>query len=172
MSGSIAAYGEGFAFTTAYPAVSTTTPEFPGAPVAVGTRVVGTAGAEWIFVKAAGTVAAGDVVQLTTTATWIASAITNTTAASKLGQMVGVAGAAATVGQFFWMQVAGYVASINAVTGMTGYTAARTTSTAGRIDDTITGGTTVAIAGMVLEATAASNVAAGILNFPTIGAND
>jgi hypothetical protein len=30
----------------------------------------------------------------------------------------------------------------------------------------------VAIAGIVLEATAASNVAAGILNFPTIGAND
>ncbi len=171
MSGSIAAYGEGYSFTTAYPAVSATTPEFPGAPLAVGTRVSGTDGAEWVFVKAGGTVAAGDVV-LTTNSTWIAQAATNTLAASKLGQWVGVAGAAATVNQFFWMQVAGYSAAVNAVTGMTGFTAARTTATAGRMDDTITGGTTVAIAGIVLLATAASNTAAAILNHPTIGAND
>jgi hypothetical protein len=172
MSGSIAAYGEGYSFTTAYPAVSTSTPEFPGAPLAVGTRVAGTDGAEWVFVKAGGTVAAGDVVIITTNSTWIAQAATNTLAASKLGQWVGVAGAAATVNQFFWMQVAGYVAAVNAATGMTGFTAARSTSTAGRIDDTITGGTTVAIAGIVLLATAASNTAAAILNNPTIGAND
>ena len=108
MSGSIAAYGEGYNFTTAYAAVSTSTPEFPGAPLAVGTRVNGTAGATWIFVKAGGTVAAGDVCLITTNSTWIAEAMTSTLAKGKLGQMVGVAGAVATVGQFFWMQIAGY----------------------------------------------------------------
>jgi len=169
---SISMFGEGFDFTTSYSAVSASTPEFPGAPLAVGTRVVGTDGAEWIFVIAGGTVAANDVVIITTNSTWTAQAMTNTLADSKLGQFVGVAGAAATVGQFFWMQVSGYAAAVNALTGMTGFTAARSTATAGRLDDAITGGTTVAIAGIVLLATAASNTAAAMLNNPTVGAND
>jgi hypothetical protein len=172
MSGSIAAYGLGYDFTAADPAISTTTPEFPGPLIAVGTRVVGTDGAVWVRVIAGGTVARGDVVLVTTNASWTVQAMTNVLAASKLGQVVGVAGAAATVGQFFWMQTAGYSASINAVTGMTAFTAARSTATAGRLDDTVTGGTTVAVAGIVLLATAASNTAAAILNNPTVGAND
>lgn len=172
MSGSIAAYGLGYDFTVSDPAISTTTPEFPGALVAVGTRVVGTDGATWVRVIAGGTVARGDIVLITTNSTWTAQAMTNALAASKLGQLVGVAGASATVGQFFWMQTTGYSASVNAVTGMTAFTAARSTATAGRIDDTITGGTTVAITGIVLLATAASNVAAAVLNNPAVGAND
>lgn len=171
MSGSIAAYGEGFNFTTAYSAVSTTTPEFPGAPLAVGTRVAGTAGATWVFVKAGGTVAAGDVVLITTNSTWIAEAMTSTLAKGKLGQMVGVAGAAATVGQFFWMQIAGYNASVAATTGQAAWTVLSSTTTAGRIG-AASAGNSAKVTGLVLVATAASNVAAAILTNPAVGTDD
>lgn len=169
---SIPVYAEGVNFYTTDPAISATTPEFPGGLIGVGTRVAGTDGSEWVRVIAGGTIAAGDVVIITTNSSWTAQAMTNTLASSKLGQMVGVAGAAATVGQFLWMQTHGYAAVVNAATGMTAFTATRSTSTAGRIDDTITGGTTVAIAGIIILATAASNTAAGLLNGPTVGAND
>lgn len=169
---SIPAFLEGVNFTVAEPAVSSTTPEYPGSNIAVGTRVVGTDGAEWVRVVAGGSITATDVVIVTTNSSWTAQSMTNTLASSKLGQWVGVAGATATTGQFLWMQVAGYAAAVNAATGMTGFTATRSTSTAGRIDDTVTGGTTVAITGIVLLATAASNTAAAMLNNPTVGAND
>ena len=173
MSGSsIPMFGEGFNFTEAYPVVSATTPEYPGFPVQVGTRAVAGNGGEWVFCIAGGSITANDIVIVTTNSTWTVQAMTNTLAASKLGQWAGKAGATVTVGQGLWVQVAGYAAAVNAATGMTGFTATRSTSTAGRIDDTITGGTTVAVAGIVLLATAASNTAAAILTNPTIGAND
>jgi len=171
MSGSIAAYGEGFSFTTSYSAVSTSTPEFPGAPLAVGTRVVGTAGAEWVFVIAGGTVAAGDVCLITTNSSWTASAMTSTLAKGKLGQMVGVAGAAATVGQFFWMQIAGYSASVNATTSGAAFTVHSSTATAGRIGAAV-GGASAKVTGLVLLATAASNAAPAILTNPAVGTDD
>jgi hypothetical protein len=149
-------------------------PEVPGPLQTPGTRIINGAGAgdEWICVQAGGSITAGDVVLVTTNSTWVVQSMTNTLAASKRGQMVGVAGGTATSGQQLWMQVSGYTAAVNAATGMTGFTAARSTSTAGRIDDTITGGTTVAIADIVLLATAVVNTAAALLNFPTVGAND
>jgi len=149
-------------------------PEVPGPLVAPGTRITNGLGRgdEWICVQAGGSITANDVVIVTTNSTWVVQSMTNTLASSKLGQMVGVAGATVTSGQQFWMQVAGYASAVNAATGMTAYTATRSTSTAGRIDDTISGGTTVAISGIVLLATAASNTAAALLNFPTVGAND
>jgi hypothetical protein len=171
MSGSIAAYGEGYNFTKSYAAVSASTPEFPGAPLAVGTRVVGTAGAEWVFVIAGGTVAAGDVCLITTNATWTASAATSTLAKGKLGQMVGVAGAAATVGQFFWLQIAGYNASVNATTGQAAHTVLSSTATAGRIGVAV-GGASAKVTGLVLLATAASNAAPAILTNPAVGTDD
>ncbi len=172
MSGSNIAIGvEGVDFSTAY-TVSSSTPEYPGAPLQVGTRVnAGNAGV-WVFCKAGGSITANDIVICTTNSTFVVQAMTNTLASSKLGQWVGKAGATATTDQYLWVQVQGYAAAVNAATGMTGFTATRSTSTAGRIDDTITGGTTVAIAGIVLLATAASNTAAALLNNPTVGAND
>ena len=177
MSGSNLPIGlEGVNFGVAYtPYVASTgagSPDYPGLPFQAGTRVNAGNGAEWVFCVAGGAITANDVVLVTTNSTFIVQAATNTLAASKLGQWVGVAGATATTGQGLWVQVAGYAAAVNAATGMTGFTAARSTSTAGRIDDTVTGGTTVAINGIVLLATAASNTAAAILTFPTIGAND
>jgi hypothetical protein len=173
MSGYIGGPGIGVGFTPgSADTVSTSTPEFPGAPIQVGTVFTASNGSQWVYVLAAGAITANDFVIVTTNSTWAVQSMTNTLAASKLGQLVGVAGATATSGQYLWMQTKGYRASVSAVTGMTGFTAARTTATAGRIDDTITGGTTVAITGVIILATAASNVAAALLNDPTVGAND
>ena len=172
MSGSNIAIGvEGVDFATGY-TVSSTTPEYPGAPHQVGTRVNAGNLGTWVFCVAGGSITANDIVICTTNSSFTVQAMTNTLASSKLGQWVGKAGATATSGQYLWVQVAGYAAAVNAATGMTGFTATRSTSTAGRIDDTITGGTTVAIAGIVLLATAASNTAAAHLSNPTVGAND
>lgn len=171
MSGSIAAYGLGYDFTAADPAISTTTPEFPGPLIAVGTRVVGTDGAVWVRVIAGGTVARGDVVLVTTNASWTVQAMTSALAKGKLGQMAGVAGAAATVGQFFWMQIAGYSASVNATTGQAAFTVLSSTATAGRIGVAV-GGASAKVTGLVLLATAASNTAPAILTNPAIGTDD
>jgi len=146
---------EGVSFTTAY-TVSTSTPEIPGAPLGVGTRVNGNNGDVWVFCIAGGSITANDVVIVTTNSSWTVQSMTNTLASSKLGQWVGKAGATATSGQYLWVQIAGYADAVNATTGMTAFTAARSTSTAGRIDDTISGGTTVAISGIYILATAAS----------------
>lgn len=172
MSGTNLAIGlEGVNFTEAY-TLSSSTPEYPGLPFQVGTRAnAGNAG-QWVFCVAGGSITANDIVIFTTNSSFTVQSMTNTLAASKLGQWVGKAGATATSAQGLWVQVGGYAAAVNAATGMTAFTAARSTSTAGRIDDTITGGTTVAVNGIVLLATAASNTAAAILSNPTIGAND
>jgi hypothetical protein len=171
MNGTIAVYGLGYDFTVADPVVSATTPEYPGASPAVGTRAAGMNGAEWVRVIAGGTIARGDVLLVTTNASWTVQAITSTLAKGKLGQMVGVAGAAATVGQFLWMQIAGYNASVNAVTGQAAFTVLSSTATAGRIGVAV-GGASAKVTGLVLLATAASNTAAAILTNAAIGTDD
>ena len=168
---SIPVYAEGVNFYTTDPAISATTPEFPGGLIGVGTRVAGTDGSEWVRVIAGGTVAAGDVCLITTNSSWTASAMTSALAKGKLGQMVGVAGSAATVGQFFWMQVAGYVASVAATTGQAAFTVLSSTTTAGRIG-AASAGNSAKVTGLVLLATAASNVAAAILTNPAVGTDD
>jgi hypothetical protein len=171
MSGSISAFGQGYNFTVADSAVSTTTPEFPGVLVTVGTRVNGTEGAQWVRVIAGGTVAAGDVCLITTNSSWTAQALTSALGKGKLGQMVGIAGAAATVGQFFWMMTAGRYPSVNATTGQAAFTVLSSTATAGRLG-TASGGVSAKVTGLVLTATAAGNVAAAILPGAAIGTDD
>jgi hypothetical protein len=171
MSGSIAVFGEGFNFTNTDPAISTSTPEYPGASPAVGTRVNGTDGAVWVRVIAGGTVAAGDVVLITTNSSWTAQAMTSTLAKGKLGQMVGIAGSAATVGQFFWMMISGRYPSVNATTSSAAFTVHSSTATAGRIGAAV-GGASAKVTGLVLTATAASNVAAAIATSAAVGTDD
>lgn len=171
MSGSIAQYGLGYNFADFDVAISYSTPEVPGPVVQVGTRVVATDGGTWVRVIAGGTVARGDVVLITTNSSWTAQAMTSTLAKGKLGQMVGVSGAAATVGQFFWMQIAGYNASVNATTGQAAFTVLSSTATAGRIGAAV-GGASAKVTGLVLLATAASNVAAAIITNAAVGTDD
>jgi hypothetical protein len=161
----------GAALNSANPVVSASTPEYPGSNIAVGTKGFGSDGSEWVLVKLAGTVAAGDWLYISDYTTWTATSLANA-AKALLGMGVGCAGAAGTAGQFIWLQRAGYAAATNVTTAATANTAMHTSATAGRIGTASTGGTTAAIAGVVITAAAAANVGKAVLNFPTIGAAD
>lgn len=163
--------GEGFNPAVAY-TTSTSTPEYPGFPVAVGTRVTGSDGSVWVFCLAAGSITASDAVLVTTNSTWSVQALTSTLGKGKLGQFVGIAGATATSGQGLWVQISGYNSAVNAVTGATGFTVLHTSATAGRLTATAVGGTSAAVTGIVILATAASNTAAAFLTHSAIGADD
>lgn len=171
MSGTNLAIGvEGVNFTEAYTA-SSSTPEYPGFPFQVGTRVnAGNAG-QWIFVLAGGTIAANDLAVIATPSTFSTTALSNTTAKGFLGKMVGKVGAAVTSGQAFWLQVAGYAPTVNAATSSAANTVLSSTSTAGRLG-AASAGNSAKVTGLVLVATAASNTAAAILNFPAVGIDD
>lgn len=148
-------------------------PEVPGPLVKPGTRITNglTQGDAWICVQAGGSITANDVVVVTTNSTWIVQSATNTLAKGKLGQMLGVAGAAATSGQQFWMQVGGYAAAVNAATSSAAFTVLSSTSTAGRIGGS-SAGNSAKVTGLVILATAASNTAAAILANPAVGTDD
>lgn len=163
----------GINFAQAY-TLSAALPEYPGRGFLPGTHVQGTDGSTWIFVmlEAASTCTAGDALIVTTNSTWEVKAVTNTLALSKLGQRMGIAGATGTAGQYLWMQVAGYDATINCVTGSAAFTALHTTSTAGRLTTTAIGGTTVAVGGGIINATAAANTGVALLISLVVGAND
>lgn len=169
---------EGISTSTGYSVNQTTNPEL-AVPFGVGTTAWGGDGSAWTFVKLAAsqTVTAGDYLFLTdTNGTWSATNMTSTNARSKLGALVGVAGATLTSGatsyEYMWMQVRGYNSTTNIVTGTTANTALHSSGTAGRATGTAVGGTSITINGVVALATAASNVAAVYLNFPSVGAND
>jgi len=163
--------GEGFNPATSY-TVSTSTPEYPGAPVAVGTHLHGSDGSTWVFCVAGGSITANDAVLVTTNSSWTVQAMTSTLAKGKLGQRAGIAGATATSGQYLWVQTAGYNSSVNAVTGATAFTVLHSSATAGRLTATAVGGTSAAVTGIVILATAASNTAAAFITGAAIGADD
>lgn len=164
---------EGVDFTGVYTPYTTSsgTPEYPGLPFQVGTRVNGGNAGQWIFVTAATSITANDIVVISTMSSFATSALSNTTAKGFLGKLVGKAGGTATSGQGFWVQVAGYAAAVNAATSSAANTVLSSTSTAGRIGGA-SAGNSAKVTGLTLVATAASNTAAAVLNFPAIGADD
>jgi len=171
MSGSNIAIGiEGADFTTAY-TVTSTVPEYPGAPLQVGTRVNAGNGGQWIFALAGGSITANDIVVFTTMSTFTVQSATNALSKGFLGKLAGKAGATATSGQYLWVQVAGYAAAVNAATSSAANTVLSSTTTAGRIG-AASAGNSAKITGLTLVATAASNTAAAVLNFPAIGTDD
>src|SRR3954471_7893472 len=99
---------EGASLSTAL-TVSTSTPEYPGAPVTVGQVVVGTDGSQYLYVQVATSKSCtlGDFVVVTNHATWQIDQLTSTTGKGKLGSRVGVAMATATAAQYLWIQFVG-----------------------------------------------------------------
>lgn len=171
MSGTNLAIGiEGANFTEVY-TVSSSVPEYPGAPLQVGTRVnAGNAG-QWVFAIAGGSITANDIVVFTTMSSFTVQSGTNALSKGFLGKLVGKAGATATSGQYLWVQVAGYASAVNAATSSAANTVLSSTTTAGRIG-AASAGNSAKITGLTLVATAASNTAAAVLNFPAIGTDD
>jgi hypothetical protein len=154
--------------------VSTTTPEYPGAPMTVGTGVETNLGGRWLYVQVAASKSctAGDFVVVVDHSAFTIDQLSNTTGKNFLGSIVGIAGATATAGQYLWIQTRGYNASVNCATSSTAFTALHTSSTAGRSTTTGSAGNSAIITNAVILATAASNTAACYLNDATVGAND
>ena len=155
---------EGVNFAAIYGINATATPEYPGAPFAVGTAVKGSLGSEYVFCSNTTTAAlvAGDVVQITNA--FAASQIT--TATAKFGSQVGVVPVAvtqstSTTTYYFWAQVRG-VGSVNVIASAAANAKLSTTATVGRLSDATTTGQ-VKITGITLQ-TANTGVAGATAN--------
>lgn len=144
------------------PPSTTNYPYTPAPPFAVGQIVLGTDNSSWVFCIANGALAAGDVVQLSSV--FVATGITTSNAL--FGSAVAVVPYAVADTYYFWAQRSGQAAAIAASTGVLANVQLYTTSTAGRLSSS----STTSIVGIILNATAASNLAAGRLNSPTVGA--
>lgn len=152
--------------------LDTAKPEYPRPPFAVGTVMKGTDGTEYVYVSATSAQAIGDVCRLSTA--WVATGV-NAADVGMFGLLVGVvpvvvAAVSGTVSaSFFWIQRAGICPAISVTTGVTANQQLYSMGTTGRLDASPATGDE-AITGLVTTATAASNLAPGVLNYPTVGA--
>jgi hypothetical protein len=132
----------------------------------LGDRYVNHDGKEFVFVQADGAISANDVVIITEA--YQADQADTTNSASAFGDLVGVAPFAFADDDFGWVQVKG-PCSVNVATGCAANVKLNTTGTAGRVDDDATTGAEE-ILGLVTTGAEASNVAAAMLNYPTVSA--
>lgn len=132
----------------------------------LGTVMASGEGGSYVYVQANGAIAANDAVLLDEAYQAAPASTTNT--ASAFGDLVGVAAAAMADNEYGWVQRAG-PCSLNVGSGCAVNTAINSTGTAGRLDDNAATGAEV-ISGIVTTGAEASNVAAAMLNWPTVGA--
>jgi hypothetical protein len=128
------------------------------------TYVKGTGESEYVFVYASGSVALGDVVQISNTGT----AVSVTSTLATFGSPLGVAQVAIAASNYGWVQRAGYCQKIGTAAAAAVNVQLATTATAGQIDDSTATGTKN-ITGMALTTTAGSQtVVTAWLNYPIV----
>jgi len=163
---------EGVNVVAVYAINTTTAPEYPAAPFAVGTKVMGSNGTEYVFCSntTGSALAVGDVVTLSTA--WAASELSTSNDAR--GNLVGVVPIAvpastSTTTQYFWAQRAGFCAAVSVLASCAANVRLNTTATAGALDDDGTAGS-MQVQGIYLSAArgASAGTAAGILNYPFV----
>lgn len=121
---------------------------------------------EYIYVQAGEALTANAVVIITEAAQ--VEMVDTTSTAAAFGDRVGVVSLAFDNDDYGWAQIYG-AATISAATGCAANVRVNSTATAGRLDDDGTAGAEV-IVGIVALATAADNLASGLLTYPTVGA--
>jgi len=147
----------------------------PDRVTATSEHNVGSLGADsdgniWQYVQADGTgCSAGDVVQINESNVIDQATTTTSAPGTGAGQPVGVAKVAFTASYYGWVQRNGIVAAINVASSCAVHTRVNTTGTAGRVDDDATSGAEL-VEGLTTTAAEASNAAAGVANWPYIGA--
>lgn len=174
---------QGAYFQQSYVVNTTLYPEQPGQGIlAPGTTALGTDGSLWVFVRLAAsqTITAGDFLYISSTnaTDFVATALTQALGRSALGSEVGVAGCTVTSGSTstasnftgIWICRMGRL-NANIATSVAGYSLLYTTSTAGRLNATASAGNNSLVSGVVGTATAASNLANVVLNFPVVSTN-
>ena len=135
-------------------------------PFALGTRMKGAGGAEYVYVQASGVITANDVVIIDEN--FQADQIDTTNSAGAVGDKAGVAAATFADNDYGWAQIYG-ACTINVGSGCAANIKLNTTGTAGRVDDDATAGAET-ILGLVTTAAESGNAAAGMLNYPMIDA--
>jgi hypothetical protein len=120
------------------------------------------------YAKATAATTIGLIHILLADGTAVAMTTTNSAPGTGAGAAVGVALGTMAINEYGWFQIDGVCASISAGTSCVAYTLLNSTATAGRVDDDATAGAEV-INGLVVTAVPTSNLAPGLLRFPTIG---
>ena len=120
------------------------------------------------YVHANGVAVIGDVMLIDEAFEADQVTLTNSAPGTGAGLPLGVAVATLADNEFGWVQRFGVGAAINVATSAAVHTILNTTATVGRIDDDSTAGTEDLI-GISTTAAEASNLAAGILNWPEVG---
>jgi hypothetical protein len=149
--------GIGANFTQALTPSSSTTPEAPSVPYQLGTGINGGGDSKWMMCVAGGTINADDFVIVQgpgdsgAPQNYTVAQITSTNARSKIGARVGRVIASATVGQYVWVQMGGFMESGNYGTISGAYTALHTTATAGQLSTTSSAGVSATVGGIVIS---------------------
>lgn len=158
-------------FSQVYTAPSGSTGLYPytaDVPFALGQVVTATDGSVWVFVKygTGGSTGLGYVCVYDED--FLAVMMSNSVGG--LGDKVGVSPAAATIGQYGWLQVYGTCDDIRVFTSCAANVALASTTNAGEIDDSVAN-PTKNITGIVLTTArgASQGNAPGELNWPVVG---
>lgn len=155
----------GVDYSAAY-AVSSSTPEVPNPPFAVGQISKGSDGSEWVFCQANGAITGkGYVCQIDETF----QATLLSTSNDARGDIVGVPFVAFADNEYGWFQRKG-PASVRVSASAAANAALNTTGTGGQIDDDATTGA-FALDGVVLTTAngGSAGLAAGMLDYPKVG---
>lgn len=145
----------------ANPAQTTTAAGF-----SLGDTHVDQDGNEFVYIQAGEALTANAAVLITEAGA--AEMVDLTSTATAFGDRVGVISVAFDDTAYGWAQVYG-AATVAVGSSCAANTAVNSTSTAGRVDDNATSGAEV-IDGLVTTGAEASNLAACLLSYPTVGA--
>lgn len=139
--------------------LSTSTPEYPGAPFSLGTQTPVSTDGTAVYCTAAGAITADDACLITPL--FAASSLTAAIAATSFGGIVGVALQTMTTGQYGWFQTQGAQMLVNTVATATAHAQLYASGTAGRLTSVLATGVTVSINGItVVTTTTAAQVIA------------
>jgi hypothetical protein len=139
---------------------TTTVPHF-----ALGTRMKGPDGSDWVYVRASGAVT-GPGFAVVLTRTFGAAMVTNTNGLR--GLAIGIPAVAFAANEYGWVQVYG-ACDIRVAASCAANVETTTTTTAGELDDAAGAGTKE-ILGLVLTTAreASAGLAPGFISYPTV----
>lgn len=149
--------------------VSTSTPEYPGAPLAIGTEIINSAIGRCVYATAAAAITLGNTCAISKA--YSATALTNTTAATSFGLQLGVALSTMTTGQYGWFQTEGISQNITVTASIAANVQLYTTATAGVLGAIATG-VSYSVNGITTTTTSAATAGAyaGVITNLALGA--
>ena len=149
--------------------LSTSTPEYPGAPLNIGQEIVNSSRGRCVYATASAVITLGNVCAISKA--YSATALTNTTAATSFGLQLGVAMSTMTTGQYGWFQIEGVAQNITVTASIAANVQLYTTATAGVLGAIATG-VSYSVNGITTTTTSAATAGAypGVITNLALGA--